>query len=115
MNRARAGDGPLGVSSTRPCPLWVKRGRTRHEHLLSAFDLIPDEQADIRAGRLSANKRHSEAIRLERILRTQGADVGLCALAELVVKLRDVRAMCRLAVALYAVGADAEPVRVHCY
>jgi hypothetical protein len=34
--------------------LWVKSGKTRPEHLLSAFDLIPDEQADIRAGQLSA-------------------------------------------------------------
>jgi hypothetical protein len=36
------------------CLLGVKCGKTRPEHLLSAFDLIPDEQADIRAGRLSA-------------------------------------------------------------
>jgi hypothetical protein len=37
-------------------PEWVKSGKTRYEHLVSAFDLIADEQADIRAGQLSANR-----------------------------------------------------------
>jgi hypothetical protein len=35
----------------------------RPEHLWSAFDLIPGEQADIPAGRLSAKTRHARHIK----------------------------------------------------
>jgi len=33
-----------------------QKRKNRHERLVSAFDLIADEQADIRAGQLSANR-----------------------------------------------------------
>ena len=51
-------------------PLWVKSGKTRLEHLLSAFDLIPDEQADTRAAQPSAKTANQHPVRSVRWGRT---------------------------------------------
>jgi hypothetical protein len=41
-----------GLAAIKAGAAEVRNGKTCCEHLLSAFDLIPDEQADIGAGRL---------------------------------------------------------------